>query len=238
MFAMVNQDAAHLSTLIQRIGKTPSNLDHRAFRTDLVEFVTEYGNRPVGDFSLGSALSDMTDMIHRYHIELPGQLSMLIKTLVTLEGTSKLLNPQFSIVEVMQPFQKRALLRRLSPARRIKKFRRTYMELEHLAGILPRRLMNIIEQIQTGNFDVHLDHRGLEPSVNRLVLGLLASALFLGSALLLSQNVPPVFFPEPTYLGMHNISILGLSGCIISLLLGLRLLRAIGKSGHLDRRRD
>jgi ubiquinone biosynthesis protein len=162
----------------------------------------------------------------------------LIKTLVTLEGTAKLLNPKFSIVEVMKPFQKRALLRRLSPARRIKKLRRTYMEVEHLVGMLPRRLMNIVEQIQTGNFDVHLDHRGLEPSVNRLVLGLLASALFLGSALLLSQNVPPVFFPTPTYLGMHNISILGLSGCIISLLLGLRLLRAIGKSGHLDRRRD
>jgi ubiquinone biosynthesis protein len=46
------------------------------------------------------------------------------------------------------------------------------MEVEHLVGMLPRRLMNIVEQIQTGNFDVHLDHRGLEPSVNRLVLGL------------------------------------------------------------------
>ena len=35
----------------------------------------------------------------------------------------------------------------------------------------------ILEQIQAGKFDVHLDHRGLEPSVNRLVLGMLASAL-------------------------------------------------------------
>ena len=30
------------------------------------------------------------------------------------------------------------------------------------------------------------DHRGLEPSVNRLVLGMLASALFLGSSLMVS----------------------------------------------------
>ena len=29
---------------------------------------------------------------------------------------------------------------------------------------------------------------------------------------------------------------LGLSGCILSLLVGLRLLRAIGKSGHLDQK--
>ena len=31
-----------------------------------------------------------------------------------------------------------------------------------------------------------------------------------------------------------DVSILGLGGCSISVLLGLRLLRAIGKSGHLD----
>ena len=126
----------------------------------------------------------------------------------------------------------------LSPhaQRRLKKMRRVYMELEQLAAVLPRRTMDILEQIQSGDFDVHLDHRGLEPSVNRLVLGLLTSALFLGSALLLSQQVPPLLFPDPGYFGVKDLSILGLMGCGLSFLIGLRLLRAIGKSGHLDRR--
>jgi hypothetical protein len=35
---------------------------------------------------------------------------------------------------------------------------------------------------------------------------------------------------------MQNTSILGLAGSCLSLMIGLRLLRAIGKSGHLDRR--
>ena len=103
-----------------------------------------------------------------------------------------------------------------------------YRELELLADVLPRGLIEIIEQIQSGKFDVDLDHRGLEPSVNRLVLGMLASALFLGSSLLLSHQVPPV---------IRNVSVLGAVGCTVSLGLGLRLLRAINKSGHLDRRR-
>ncbi len=236
MYAIINRDAAHLSTLISRIGKTSAEIDQIAFRADLADFVEHYGNQPVGDMELGAALSEMTDLMYRYRIYLPAQLSMLIKTLVTLEGTARMLSPGFSIIEVMRPFQRKALLRRFSPTRRLRKMRRTYMELEYLVGILPRRLMEIVEQIQSGKFDVHLDHRGLEPSVNRLVLGLLASALFLGSSLMLSRNVPPVMFEKATYFGMHRISILGLSGCIISLLLGLRLLRAIGKSGHLDRR--
>ena len=91
--------------------------------------------------------------------------------------------------------------------------------------------------MQSGKFDVHLDHRGLGPSVNRLVLGMLASALFLGSSLMLANKVPPLFIPDATaYLGLHHLSLLGLSGCTLSLLVGLRLIWAIGKSGHLDQK--
>jgi ubiquinone biosynthesis protein len=168
---------------------------------------------------------------------------MLIKTLVTLEGTAKLLSPQFSLMEVMQPFHRGMLMRRLSPLRQAKKLRRLYLEVEQLIEVLPQRIIQILEQIQSGKFDVHLDHRGLGPSVNRLVLGMLASALFVGSSFLLSYKVPPLLFfrSDPAagnvnWFGMHDISLLGLAGCTLSLLIGLRLLWAIGKSGHLDQK--
>jgi ubiquinone biosynthesis protein len=106
--------------------------------------------------------------------------------------------------------------------------RRIYSEVEQLAEILPRRIRDILQQVQSGKFDVHLDHRGLEPSVNRLVLGMLASALFLGSSLMVTRNAWPLW----------GVSIPGTVGCVVSVALGLRLLRAISKSGRLDRRRD
>jgi len=141
------------------------------------------------------------------------------------------------LMEVMQPFHRGMMLRRLSPARQAKKLRRLYMEVEQLVEVLPQRVIQILEQVQDGKFDVHLDHRGLGPSVNRLVLGMLASALFVGSSFLLSYQVPPLLFhKQEVWLGMKDISLLGLGGCTISLLVGLRLLRAIGKSGHLDQK--
>jgi hypothetical protein len=36
---------------------------------------------------------------------------------------------------------------------------------------------------------------------------------------------------------LGGVSILGVGGCAVSLLLGLRLLRAINKSGRLDRKK-
>lgn len=236
LLAISQRDVPMLTTLIQRVGEAPPNLDERALATDIADFVGDYATQSLAHFDLGGALRDMTEIIHRHKVSLPPQVALLLKTLVTLEGTGKLLTPSFSLMEFLQPLHRRMLLRRLSPQRQMRKFLRFYVEAERLAEILPRRLTEILEQVQAGKFDVHLDHRGLEPSVNRLVLGMLASALFLGSSLLLSWEVPPLLFPETTVVGFHRISLLGLTGATISILLGLRLLRAIGKSGHLDSR--
>jgi len=54
------------------------------------------------------------------------------------------------------------------------------------------------------------------------------SAMFLGSTLLLGFQVWPV---------LGGVSVLGALSLVVSLFLGLRLLRAINKSGHLDRRK-
>ncbi|HUG70195.1 MAG TPA: AarF/ABC1/UbiB kinase family protein [Pirellulaceae bacterium] len=236
LLAIVNQDVTILTSLIKRVGTIPPGLDEGALAIDIADFVGHYATQSLDQFDLGGALTEMTQIIHRHRISLPPQVGLLIKTLVTLEGTTKMLSPKFSLMEVMRPFQRKMMLRRLSPARQLRKVRRVYFELEKLAEIMPRRLGEILEQIQAGKFDVHLDHRGLGPSVNRLVLAMMASSLFLGSSLMLSQQVPPLLFPDNTYFGLQKLSVLGLGGCVVSILVGLRLLRAIGKSGHLDRR--
>ncbi len=130
-------------------------------------------------------------------------------------------------MELVHPYQRKLLQRRLSPARQMRKLRRIFSELEQLAEILPRRLRDILQQVENGKFDVHLDHRGLEPSVNRLVIGMMASALFLGSSLMLAQHVWPI----------REVSVPGVAGMAMSMFLGWRLLKAIGKSGRLERKK-
>jgi len=238
LMSIVQHDVPLLVRIIKQVGKPPAQLDEAGLANDVADFVGHYAMQSLEHFPVGAALTDMIEIMRRYRITLPATVAVLIKTLVTLEGTGKLLSPRFSLMEVMQPFHRSMLLRRMSPVRQVKKLRRLYMEVEQLLEILPQRVIQILEQVQDGKFDVHLDHRGLGPSVNRLVLGMLASALFVGSSFLLSYDVPPLLFhrTDPAWLGMKDVSLLGLSGCTLSLLVGLRLLRAIGKSGHLDQK--
>jgi ubiquinone biosynthesis protein len=228
LMAVADRDARMLTSVIVRAGQTPPGLDRSALEVDVGDFVAHYGSMSLERFDLGGALREMTEIIRRYSILLPAPLAMILKVLITLEGSSRLVCPQFGLVEIMAPYQQKLMWRRFSPRRQLRKFRRLYSEIEHLVGILPRGLTEILQQVQTGKFDVHLDHRGLEPSVNRLVLGMLASALFLGSSLLLSRDVPPLLF--------EKLSIPGMAGVIISFALGVRLWRAISRSGRLDQR--
>ena len=227
LIAIVSQDAQRLTSLVTRLGAVPAGLDESSLSIDLSEFVSHYANQPVDSFDLAGALSEMVEIVQRYRIVLPSSLAMLIKVLIMLEGTSRLLEPNFSLMELIQPYQRTMMRRRMSPARQLRKIRRFYSEMEQLAEILPRRLRDILQQVDSGKFDVHLDHRGLEPSVNRLVLGMLTSALFLGSSLLISNKVWPLW----------DVSVPGTFGVMLSAFLGWRLLRAISKSGHLDRRK-
>ena len=228
--AVVHCDAVHLTSIITRIGTVPPQLDAASLSIDVTDFLAHYAHQQIDELELGGALNEMVEIIRRYHIMLPARIALLIKVLVMLEGTGRLLNPRFSLVEVMRPYQRQMMFRRLSPARQLRRLRRLYSELEHLAEVLPRGIADILQQVQSGRFYVHLDHRGLEPSVNRLVLGMLASALFLGSSWMMSQKVGPL-------VPWVDLSLLGVIGCTTAIMLGLRLLRAINKSGHLDRRK-
>jgi ubiquinone biosynthesis protein len=233
LIAIGNRDAMHLTGIITRLGAVPADLDQAGLSLDVADFVSHYATQRLDEFNLSGALREMIDLIRRYQITLPARIAMLIKVLVMLEGTSRLVSPRFSLIEVMGPYQRKMVLRRLSPARQAKKLRRLYSELERLVAVLPRGLIDILQQVQSGRFDVHLDHRGLEPSVNRLALALITSALFLGSSLMLSQKVQPTINIP---LIANDLSVLGLLGCGVSVALGLRLWWAINKSGHFDRR--
>lgn len=238
LLAVASRDTSLLTMLIKRVGNTPPRLDESLLSIDVADLIGNYGSQPLDSFDLSGALNDVTEIMHRHQISLPPQTSLLIKMLITLEGTLRQLSPHFSLLEVMQPFFRRMWLRRLSPKRQAKRVRRIYLELENLLETLPAQVSNVMQLVQEGRLDVHLAHKGLSPSVNRIVLGLLISSVFLGSSVLLAFKVPPLLLGNSQWFGIEKLSLLGLIGYAVSLLAGLRLIRAINRSGHLDRDSD
>jgi ubiquinone biosynthesis protein len=147
---------------------------------------------------------------------------MLIKVLIMLEGTAQQLSPHFSVAELIEPYGKRAYRNRFSAKKLIGRLKANIEDWEHLIAIFPKDTADILRNLKRGKFDVHLQHRRLEPVVNRLVMGILTAALFMGSASLWSNQVRPTIF---------GLSVSGVLGCGIALMMGIRITLAIRRSG-------
>ncbi|MCY2984592.1 MAG: AarF/UbiB family protein [Planctomycetota bacterium] len=234
LWAVLQQDSALLTSLIKRAGKIPASIDDAQLSNDVADLIATYGSQPLDSLDLSGALNDATDILHRHRITLPSQMGILIKTLVTLEGTLRLTSSSFSILQAIQPMMGQLSRYRFSPRRHARRLRRMYVEFEGLVERLPSQISSLMELVQEGKLDVQLSHRGLSPSINRLVLGLLTSSLLLGSSILMASKVPPLLFMEGGPLGLKDLSLLGVVGFVISTLVAFRILLAINKSGHLD----
>ena len=104
----------------------------------------------------------------------------------------------------------------------LKKIVRTVDDWTYLVENLPREVAETMAQVRKGEVEVRLVHSGLDQVTNRLVEAVLASALFLGSVRLLSNDVGPL---------ISGISALGLLGGVGALWLARRTLQKIKQSG-------
>ena len=225
LMAAVDQDTERLVDALVELGDVPPDFDRSSLRADVVQFVDEYGEQSIEQFDLSGALNEMVEIIRRHHILLPSRVSMLIKMLVMLEGTSQQLSPDFSIVELLEPYRVESIKRRLSPQRLLRKVQSAQRDWLRLAESFPGDISDLMERVRKGSFDVKLEHRRLDSIVNRLVLGILTAALFVGSTSLLSSSVKPLLW---------ETSVPGAIGCLVSVVLGFTLIRAIGKSGSIQ----
>jgi ubiquinone biosynthesis protein len=139
-----------------------------------------------------------------------------------LEGTSRLLDRNFSLAELIQPYAVKSVQRRYSPEKLLQEAKHTYRDWDRVLKILPREIFDMLIRIREGRFDVSIEHRRLEKVVKWLVHGILSGALFLGGSMILSREIGPL---------VGGVSIIGAAASVLGLLLGYRLVRAMKKSG-------
>lgn len=228
LFAAVQRDSRELTDIIVRLGAVPPELERRALQAEIGEFLADYAGQSLESFDLSGALNGMVDIIRRYRIILPSSCSMLLKVLVMLEGTSRQVDPKFSLAELIQPYYVKAIKRRFSPKKMMHKAQRRGRDWDRLLEAAPRDLADILDRVKRGTFDVNLEHRRMETTINRLALGILAAALFVGSAQLWSRAAPPV---------IGGVSVFGALGYALAAFLGYRLLLAIKRSGDIGLKR-
>lgn len=226
LLAVAERDVEDLTERVVRLGSPPSDLDREGLRADLAEFIADYGSRPIKELELGAALGEVIDIIARYRIVLPANVSLLLRTLTVLEGSARQLDPAFSLMDLITDYQARTGGHRILPGHWLRDAQRAARGYDRLLRLLPEDAGDILHRFRTGKLELKHEHRRLQASVHRLVVGLLTAALLLSSALLLGRgevNQPDLWHPT-----------LGLTFLVLAGFLGFRVLRSISAANAED----
>lgn len=225
LLSIANNDADQLMTTLIRLCGASAITDPEGLATDVADFLGYYYGVPLNNIDISRALNEVTEIIRRHHLFLPTPMALLIRVLVVLEGTSRLLHPDFRLMEVIEPYRERITKQRLSPVRQLRRLWSAARDWQDLVARLPNHVREVMQKIEKGRIEVQLQHHHLQPSANRLVQGMITSALLISSSLLWAQKAPPT---------IYGVSVVGFLGMMASVASGALLIRAVLRSGFFD----
>lgn len=181
-FTLRNPDA--LVSALLELSLTAGPADRDGLRTAMISFVREYEGRPLKEINFTRLASELLTVVRQQRLQLPREIALVFKVLVTIEGIGVQLDPDFDLIGVLTPYARRLMKERLSPAAIAKRVARASAAGSALLLELPARLRRIVETVDRSGFEVHIRAGELRPIVerterigNRLVVGMIAAAL-------------------------------------------------------------
>lgn len=173
--------------------------DDHEFQQELTTFLDQYLDLAAKDLDLKKVLAEMFKICHRNNLQIDASIILLIKAFGILEGVIKALSPDVSLFNLAKPFIEQYFLAQFDLKEEFKKSAFDYyMAAKHLPQ-LPTRALKTLDTIVNGQTKVNLEiknqqHmlRAIENIVTELVIGLLLSALVIGSSLLLQTDDHPL----------------------------------------------
>jgi len=220
--SVVDKDSDALVHVLLRLSKIVDEvIDYRALERELLYLLNTYFAVPIRDVNIGKLLLAIMTLIRNYHLQLPTDLVIMVKALVTAEGTVRQVYPELDVVSEAKNYISRLAEQRFNPGSLWRSFQTNISNIWAAQRDIPWQLLNIFRKLERGNLGLnfHLDKlerlvNTLEYSSNRLTVGIILAALIMGSSMIITTGVEPLIFGFP---------VLGVIGYIISTVMGLWL---------------
>jgi ubiquinone biosynthesis protein len=200
--AIFNRDYRRIAELHVQAGWMPSHIRIDELEAAARSVCEPYFTRPLSEISLGEVLLKLFRTAQRYELTIQPQLILLQKTLLSIEGVGRQLDPRIDIWAVARPVLEQILVERYSPQRLLGEFRKRLPEMVTHAPEMPRLLHAWLRQQVEGRHELALRSKDLAELVHtfksvqrRTVSAILGTGLLVVAAVLygLEAGGPHVF---------------------------------------------
>ncbi|ULL15306.1 AarF/ABC1/UbiB kinase family protein [Paenibacillus sp. H1-7] len=153
---------------IDGIGIIPEDVDMDSLRGDIDELREKYYDVPLSRISLGESVSDLLSVAYEHRIRVPSDLTLLGKTLLTLEGVVTALDPTFSVVNIAEPFGRKLFAERFSPRNVADSVWNQMGEYAELLSEMPSRLREMFGMMKKGKLRMDVSVSELDTFMKKM----------------------------------------------------------------------
>ncbi|MBL0687626.1 MAG: AarF/ABC1/UbiB kinase family protein [Sulfurospirillum sp.] len=225
------QDEEKIAIDILNMTNYPENIDKNEFVKDMNQVIGSYMYSSLQEINIKDLFHDVTSLISRYGVSFKNDYYLFFKSIATIEGVGRSLDPEFNAIENIKPIIIEFYKEQFSLKNVFGRAKEFPKEIIEFLSYAPNDLKDIFKQVKNGTFKVSLEHKGLqkieetvEKSFNRLTVALIAASTLIGSSLILHAKTPPLISDVPLF---------GIAGFCVASVMGLVLAYTIFKSGKL-----
>ncbi|NMD69867.1 AarF/ABC1/UbiB kinase family protein [Bacillus sp. DNRA2] len=168
VIALMRQRTDDVIKSITHMGIVPDDINLPELRSDVEKLNEQYYNVALSQTSLGQVVNDLFLVAYRHSIRIPSDLTLLGKTLLTMEGIVVKLDPEISILKIAEPFGKRLLMERFYPKKVAGDFWNQLVNAGELLVELPKGLKELTMLFRNGKMRQELSIPELELLLTKL----------------------------------------------------------------------
>ena len=171
------------------------DVNNRELRKDLQDFIERFTEGPLGDVDMGSMLTAFLDGLRKHNVKCPGDLILMIKALITIEGVGKELSPTFNLVDYAKPTIEKLVKSQFGFSALKNRTEISAQLWAQLAERLPEDATRILDRIRRNKVRLNIDVDSVEyltaaidRSSRNVSWAMVISALIVGSSIMVLAN--------------------------------------------------
>lgn len=218
---VARKDCNMIKDALLSLGIIKGRIDHHKLYMDINDIVTKYASANLGGINLSVVMEEIFDAMKRNKIEIPGNLTMLVRGLATIEGVVAQTAPDIDVISIASDHMGNRMLSKFDLKEELKRNGSTLVNSIKKALDIPGVASDLLHMTINGQTHLNLDlhstrdlSRLLINLVRDIVLGLLVAALLIGSSIICLTEMKPQILEIP---------VLGFFGFVLAFILAVWL---------------
>ncbi len=224
--AAADNDAYALTDVVAALGSGGTEMDRNRLQDGIGSMLSRYGTMDLGEVDAGMLLMELLRIADESGIHMPPGITMLARGVMTLEGVLSKVDPETSFMSIVAARAADAWQEDVEHA--LKHSGRVLRTFGRRAMDIPVQLSDVLRAAARGQSKLNIEVVGSGPTlsrferiINRVVVGMLAGCLVIGSSILCTTDM------TPRLLGIPLLGILGYAAAFIMIVwLTVRILHA------------